>query len=287
MYPVSADPLSPRFEVRIALFPVDWPALATWMTIAVGVGLAVFHAVAGFYHVRYYVLRAHDPRSWKCQPERWLPARLQRKAVLLSTFNLVVAGSATGVLLYAIDRGLPTPIYFHVADYGWTYTLLSTVVLFVLVDAIAYYVHRALHHPFLYRTFHRSHHRFVATTPYVTAAIHPVVFIVLQVTTFAPILLIPFHAASIVAVFLYVLIFNIIDHSGVSLGSRLPWQASSHFHDDHHAHFHVNFGQHLTWWDRLHGTLRREGRAYGVEVFGGRGAAIGDASSGSDDFLRY
>ncbi|MCB9788498.1 MAG: hypothetical protein H6744_17590, partial [Deltaproteobacteria bacterium] len=42
--------------------------------------------------------------------------------------------------------------------------------------------------------------------------------------------------------------------------------------DDHHTQFHCNFGQHLMIWDRLHGTLRRQSRQYGAEVFGGRGA---------------
>jgi lathosterol oxidase len=252
---------------------IDWPLLGMWMGIAIGVGLILFHSVAAFYHVKYYVLRADEPESWKCQPERTLPPRLQRRAVLLSSYNLVAAGALTGVLLYAIDRGMPTPIYYEVAEYGWIYTILSTAALFVMVDAIAYYVHRTLHGKFLYRTFHRTHHAYVATTPYVTAAIHPVVFITLQLTTFAPIMLFPFHAASIVVVFIYVLIFNIIDHSGISLRSRIPWQAASNFHDDHHAFFHVNFGQHLTVWDRLHGTLRVEGRKYGVDVFGGKGIA--------------
>ncbi len=269
------------------MLETDWSALAMWMGIAVGVGLGVFHAVAGFYHLKYYVWRADDPENWKCQPHRKLPARLQRKAVLLSSSNLVMAGSLTGILLYAIDRGLSTPIYYNVADFGWAYTLLSTVVLFVLVDAIAYYVHRVLHQEFLYKNFHRAHHAYVATTPYVTAAIHPVVFLTLQVTTFAPIMLIPFHAVSIVLVFFYVLIFNVIDHSGVTLRSRIPWQAPSDYHDDHHAHFHVNFGQHLMLWDRLHGTLRREGRTYGVDVFGGKGMAAVGSSSGSDDLIRY
>ena len=266
---------------------IEWSELGLWVCVAIGVGLVIFHTVAGFYHLKYYVLRADTPEDWKCQPKRKLPARLQRRAVLLSTYNLVAAGTLTGIFLYAMDHGMPTPIYYQVADYGWTYTLLSTALLFVLVDGLAYYVHRTLHIPFLYRRFHRAHHAFVATTPYVTAAIHPVVFIVLQAATFAPILLIPFHALSIVGVFVYVLIFNIIDHSGVSLGSRIPWQASSHFHDDHHAHFHVNFGQHLMLWDRLHGTLRREGRTYGVNVFGGRGVPVPSASSGSDDVVRY
>jgi sterol desaturase/sphingolipid hydroxylase (fatty acid hydroxylase superfamily) len=264
---------------------IEWPLLGMWMGIAITVGLLIFHGVAGFYHLKYYVLRADDPENWKCQPERRLPARLQRKAVLLSSGNLVVAGALTGVLLYAIDKGLSTRIYYEVAEYGWTYTLLSTAALFVMVDGLAYYVHRALHGEFLYRKFHRTHHAYIATTPYVTAAIHPLVFVSLQVATFAPVALFPFHAASIAVVFIYVLVFNIMGHSGVVLTSRLPWQASSNFHDDHHAHFHVNFGQHLTIWDRLHGTLRVTGRSYGVDVFGGRGVA--DADARSDARLPY
>ncbi len=42
-------------------------------------------------------------------------------------------------------------------------------------------------------------------------------------------------------------------------------------HDDHHAHFHVNFSQHLMLWDRLHGTLRRPDRSDGAAVLGGQG----------------
>ncbi len=39
---------------------------------------------------------------------------------MLSSFNLVVAGAITGAILYAIERGLPTAIYYDVADYGCT-----------------------------------------------------------------------------------------------------------------------------------------------------------------------
>ena len=70
---------------------------------------------------------------------------------------------------------------------------------------------------------------------------------------------------------------------GVKLRSIWPWQASTSYHDDHHAHFHVNFGQHLMLWDRLHGTLRRADRRYGEDVFGGEG----EGGSGNGGFLRY
>lgn len=266
--------------------PLEWSALLGWIAVATAGGLVIFHAVAGFYHVKYYVRRRDEPETWKCQARRKLPAKFQRKAVLLSSFNLTVAGVLTGVLIDAIARGLPTPIYMDVAEWGWPYTIGSTVLLFILLDAIAFYIHWALHLKFLYKRFHRAHHQYVATTPYVTVAIHPVVFVSLQVATAIPLFIIPFHVVSIGAVLVYILVFNIIDHSGVSLDSRIPWQASSNYHDDHHAHFHVNFGQHLVWWDRLHGTLRRKDTSYGVELFGGRGVSSKDGD-GKPEYLDY
>jgi len=246
---------------------------------------------AGYYHYRYYVRRRHEPEAWKCQPDRFLSADMQRTAVLAGTGNLTLTSVVTGILIYGIVSGWwKTAIYTDVADYGWTYTVLMTPVLFVMMDCINYWMHRLLHVKFLYRRFHRFHHRFVATSPYVATAMHPVEILAQQFASFVPIFLIPFHAASAVAVLVYILFFNIVGHSGVRLVSVLPWQPPSKYHDDHHALFHVNFGQHLMIWDRLFGTLRQQNRSYGEGVFGGRGVpADGDVTSPAvpAPFVRY
>lgn len=49
----------------------------------------------------------------------------------------------------------------------------------------------------------------------------------------------------------------------------------------------MNFGQHLMIFDRLHGTLRREGRRYGADVFGGKGEPRGPSDDGPDDVVGY
>jgi lathosterol oxidase len=270
-----------------ALQNIDWPMMIESLLIASAIGVLIYHAVSAYYHIRYYVLRRHEPETWKCQPRRFLRPEQTRRAVLLGTFNLTLGGCISGVLIYAIRKGLETPIFFEVADYGWTYTVISTIGYFVLIDALAYYVHRTLHGKFLYRTVHRHHHYFVATSPYVVTALHPVELVSLQFVSLAPIFIFPLHAASIGIVLIYVLIFNIIDHSGVKLTSSLPWQGPSTYHDDHHAHFHCNFGQHLMIWDRLHGTLRRRGRKYGKNVFGGRGQKDPEQDAAVSEFIQY
>jgi Delta7-sterol 5-desaturase len=247
-------------------------------------GLVIFWVVAGYYHVRYYVLRRREPERWKCQPGRFLRAEQQRQAMRLSSMNLTLGGIVSGTFIHALDNGLRTPLYFDVADRGWLYTLASTPLLFVLVDGLAYYAHRALHTRALFRRVHHWHHRYVATSPFVVTAMHPIEFLTFQAVTFVPLFVIPFHYVSAIVVFVYILVFNIVDHSGVTLRSVLPWQGPSKFHDDHHAHFHCNFGQCLMLWDRLHGTLRRAGRRYGADVFGGKGAP---GEGGAGDFVRY
>ena len=266
---------------------IDWSLLAICLVGASLAGLAAYHGVAGYYHYRYYVRRRHEPETWKCQPGRFLKPAQHRHAVLTGSANLTMAGLITGCLAYGIASGqLRTPVYTDVAEYGWTYTLGMTVVLFVLVDYINYWVHRLVHVKFLYLRIHRVHHRYVATTPYVATAMHPVEVLAQQAGSFLPMFFIPFHAVSIAAVLLYILVFNIIDHSGVRLTSALPWQPPSTYHDDHHAHFHVNYGQHIMLWDRLHGTLRRKNRRYGRDVFGGRGVPE-SRGTGRDEFVRY
>ena len=116
---------------------------------------------------------------------------------------------------------------------------------------------------------------------------HPVELLAQQGVSLLPLFFIPFHAASIAVVLLYILVYNVVDHSGVRLVSIPPWQPPSTYHDDHHAHFHVNYGQHLMIWDRLHGTLRRTGRRYGQDVFGGQGLPDRSGGGRQSEFVRY
>ncbi len=256
------------------------------MAVSAAVPVVLLGGVGGYYHYRYYTLRRHEPQTWKCQPKRFLSRAKQREAALRSSLNLALGGCVSGTLVFFWRRGWETPIYFQVADYGWGWTVGGTAVLFVLVDGMAYYAHRAFHFRPFYRRYHRYHHKFTAPSPWVVVAVHPLELLVLQAATFAPLFIIPFHYVSVIVVFVYILVFNIVDHSGVQLESRLPWQGPSRYHDDHHVYFHVNFGQHLTFWDRIHGTLRRTDRAYGVKAFGGKGTPSGQRAS-DGDFVDY
>src|SRR5262249_9246751 len=88
-------------------------------------------------------------------------------------------------------------------------------------------------------------------------------------------LFVPVNAIVVIVILISAQLEALLQHSGVRVSPWIPWMPSTYFHDDHHRYFHVNYGQHLLLWDRLYGTLRRDGRRYGIEVFGGQGAPVG------------
>jgi len=163
------------------MIEINWLKLLLCIIGATGVGLLIYHVVAGFYHIRYYIKRQQDPENWKCQPKRFLPDKLARKAIVSGTLNMTLGGTISGIFVYAImEHNLWTRFYYDVDDYGWAYTIISTLVVWVLIDLMAYYVHRMMHIKWVFKRIHRFHHKFVATTPYAATALHPLELMALQ-----------------------------------------------------------------------------------------------------------
>lgn len=247
-----------------------WAMMVTVSTLG---GLVIYFGFGTWLYRRYYVQRRDQAAEWKLQ-SRWVPDGLHRWGITVAAANMTLGGVLSGTFAYFVITEGFSALYFDLDEHGLAYTLLSTIVLYIAVEAAAYYTHRLLHVRFMFKHFHRWHHRVVAPTPFITVTMHPVEFTMLQLTAFLPVLVLPVHAASFIGVLVYNLVFNLMDHSGIRMKHWLPWHSSSSFHDDHHVHFHCNFGQSLAIFDRFHGTHRRHGRRYGKDVFGGRGAPL-------------
>ncbi|HEY8090142.1 MAG TPA: sterol desaturase family protein [Polyangiaceae bacterium] len=243
-----------------------------YVLAAVGVGLTMYLGISSAFEVLYYRRRREEAAEWKCQPRRWLSPAMLRKQLILGTANVAAASVASGLFASYVAGGGRSALYFDLREHGLAYTVGVTIVYFLVTDAGLYFAHRTLHRPLLFRHIHRLHHRFVSPNAFTAMAMHPVELVLYQTIMIAPVFVLPMHVASVILVLLYQNYVGMLDHSGVILHSWLPWQPSTRFHDDHHVHFHVNYGQNLSLWDWLFGTYRREGRVYGEAVFGGRGA---------------
>jgi lathosterol oxidase len=247
--------------------------LAGYVAVALAGGLGMYFGIGGLLEWRYYRRRA-DAARWKLQPTRWPSPRARRSEIALGAANMTLASIGSGVLAHHIATGGASSVYWD-DRHGVAFSIATALVYFVATDGLLYGAHRLLHRRALFRWIHRVHHRWTSPTAFTAAAMHPLELALYQGVMIAPLFFWPIHAVGLAAVLVYHNTIALLDHSGVDLGAVVPWQPPPRFHDDHHVHFHVNYGQTLGVWDRLFGTWRRAGRVYGEHVFGGRGAALG------------
>jgi Delta7-sterol 5-desaturase len=252
---------------------------AGFVAVAVAGGLGMYVGVGGLFELLYYRRRRGDAAAWKIQARRWPGPQARRRELVLGATNMTLASIGSGLFAYHVASGGASAIYFDLERHGVAFSIATAVLYLVVTDGALYWAHRTFHRPWLFRRIHRVHHRWTAPTAFTAAAMHPIELAVYQAIMLAPLLVLPLHVVGVVAVLIYQHTIALIDHSGVDLRSRLPWQPPPRFHDDHHVYFHVNYGQTLGVWDRMFGTWRRTGRAYGEHVFGGKGQPVAGAAA--------
>lgn len=247
----------------------------TWLVlvgISIGVTLITYWGMCGIAHHHYYVRRRDEADQWKLQPRRWLSKPKERLAFKMGTRNMMIGAIVGGSFSAYIVEGGWSRIYMDIHEYPLWWLPVSAVILGLMFDAGLYYSHRLLHQKWIFKKFHRQHHRFTAPTVFTMVATHPVEFVIFQSTLLLCAFILPVHWVVYVVVILYTYLIGAIDHLGAKVEWPLPFHTSNRFHDDHHVYFHCNYGHHSSIFDRLHGTVRREDRHYDENTFGDRGA---------------
>ncbi|KAF9410056.1 hypothetical protein HW555_010750 [Spodoptera exigua] len=240
------------------------------------VSLSTYFLIGGFLHWYFYMNRRHRAKEWKIQPDKWLSPELERHEVMVGTISLLIVGSFSAFLACYIYNGNPSTVYFQFDEYGWLWFFLQFPVIFLYADYTTYILHRLYHTPWLYKHFHKLHHKYKQPTAFSVTAIHPFEILHVQLTSCLPLFTIPVHWLSFYSVAIYVYYHGIIDHSGINFKAQWwqPWQPDAEFHDQHHEFFHCNFGFNMSLWDKLHGTMRKQNRAYTEDTYHGEAPSI-------------
>jgi len=194
----------------------------------------------------------------RIQGPRVRPARLGAEA-FESARAMYVAACLAAWPLAQWQLGHETAMVWSLEGHsGWAIAL-QTFVGVLVIDAWLYLKHRLLHTRWLF-PFHSPHHAFRDPTPFAGFAVAPVE----SLMTFWPILILCIPAATHWAPLYFALVIGFIGlnfylHCGVTwrfVEATLPraFVNTSAFHNVHHSHVKVNFGEALYLWDRLCGT---------------------------------
>ena len=205
---------------------------------------------------------------WVLRRTRWASRKIQQREATRADFMREFGASLRTVLVYTV---LAVPMVWafrngYLREYAGAVTPLTYAGYLVAVllahDTWFYWTHRAMHHPRLFKAFHRFHHRTVTPTAWTaySFAIPEAALSFLFMPVFFAILPTP---KPVVFAFLAIMILrNAMGHAGLELHARgwashplLKWISTTTHHDLHHAgSFNHNFGFYFTWWDKLMGT---------------------------------
>lgn len=145
------------------------------------------------------------------------------------------------------------------ADLSLWQGLGMLVVTLILFDAWFYWAHRAMHLPKLYK-YHRVHHQSKAPTVWSTYSDHPIDAVAHQAFLLLAPLILPIPPWVLIAHRAIDHVNGTIGHAGFEYfaapGARRPSPGlCTTFHDQHHERFTVNYGNFLSIWDRMMGTI--------------------------------
>ncbi|MGB7654728.1 MAG: sterol desaturase family protein [Novosphingobium sp.] len=205
---------------------------------------------------------------WMLRRTRFASRKIQRREASRADFLREVMAAARTVAVYTV-LAVPTVWAFrhgYLREYHGALTPLAFAfylsAILLAHDAWFYWTHRAMHHPRLFRSFHRFHHLTItptAWTAYSFAIPEAAVMYLFMPVWFS------FVATPVPVIFTFLAIMilrNAMGHAGLELHPRgwashplLKWISTTTHHDMHHGtSFNHNFGFYFTWWDKLMGT---------------------------------
>lgn len=248
-----------------------------------------YFVIAGvFFGVFYWLFKGRFGKN-KIQ-QRSASRKDFMREILHSLSSMLVMTAIAVLILFTPLRGY-TLVYGQLTAGDWWYLPLSVALSLVIHDTYFYWMHRALHHPALFRATHLLHHKSVNPSPWASYSFH----FFEAVTEGAVLLLLavvmPMHPIAIGLFVLLGLIINVYGHLGYEIMPRWLRHTflfgivnTSVYHNLHHRKFKGNYGLYFRVWDRLMGTEhpdyvmeydRLQERRFGEVKEGGETAAAG------------
>jgi sterol desaturase/sphingolipid hydroxylase (fatty acid hydroxylase superfamily) len=224
-------------------------------------GIVIFRylLVSGFFFVFFY--------RWK--PGRWRERKINEKAHSPHQYQREMGWSVLTSLIFGVFGALTAlgwqlgyfRIYTELSVQDLLYMPFSILAALFIQETYYYWLHRAMHHPRMYRYVHRVHHDSLITSPWTSFSFHPLES-VLQALIFPLVLLVvPMHPIAIVFLLTLMTVTSVINHLDIELYPCHferhwlgQWLIGATHHSLHHKQFRYNFGLYFTFWDKWMNT---------------------------------
>jgi Delta7-sterol 5-desaturase len=238
----------------ISSFVEKFGVLISWL---IGTSLIFLRYLlfAGLAYGFFYCWKKKDFIHLKIQKQ--FPKNSQIRTELLYSILSVMIFAALGFLIFQMNKIGLTQMYQEIDKFGYSYLLVSLVIMIFLHDTYFYWTHRLMHHPRLFKIFHQVHHYSPNPTPWAAFAFHPleamVEFAIVPIAVF----LLPMHPVVIVTWSIWSVMWNVVGHLGYEMlppsfasHSLFKWLNTSTHHNLHHAHSRGNYSLYFNLWDR-------------------------------------
>jgi len=251
-------------DSRRDIVPSD-PIEYIWNYIATNLG--DFYLLVGFYLFMNTCYMIGGIFFWFCDRYKWLdrwkiqtekyPTNQDYIRCSLNLFqNYILIILPLVYISYPLFRqlgfssSLPIPWNLFIRDFMFC----------VIVEDIAhYFLHRALHTPWLYKNIHKVHHTFAAPFGLAASYSHPAEVLILGFATFLGALIIRPHFFTFLCWVLYRQLDAVGTHSGYDIPlpvNWIPFYGGIALHDYHHKSFIWNYSSRFTFMDVMFGTAK-------------------------------
>jgi ring-1,2-phenylacetyl-CoA epoxidase subunit PaaE len=179
--------------------------------------------------------------------------------IVTSLLSFIGSTTFMFIILLFKDNGL-TKFYVDGGNFGW-HEALTVVIMILLSDAWFYWLHRAMHHPAIYKYVHALHHKSLDVNPYTSTSFHVLEAVALTVWVLPLVMVMPISMTALGIVQVLGILNNLKSHLGYEFFpgffNKVPplnMLVTATNHSLHHTQYRGNYGLFFRFWDIICGT---------------------------------
>ncbi|TAE25288.1 MAG: hypothetical protein EAZ92_12355 [Candidatus Kapaibacterium sp.] len=211
-------------------------------------------AIMSTAYLIFWVAFGNTLRNRKIQLSKRAGAHQIREEVVATLLSFI--GSTVFMLSIVTlkDNGL-TKFHAEAGKYGWSYEILTVVVMVLISDTWFYWSHRAMHHAKVYKYVHALHHKSLDVNPYTSTSFHVIEAVLLTVWILPLGMLMPVSMAALGVMQVVGTLNNLKSHLGYELFPGFftfpPFNmlVTATNHSLHHTQYNGNYGLFFRFWD--------------------------------------